>query len=630
MTSVLKFNMTTTENAEFNLELDELTEEHPKHPTPIGSKIILKPHQQTLLARCIRYENEEIKLQDFERFENGVSSRDFLRTKIGIIADRVGSGKSYVILSIVKSNNISNEVHPLIKSHGCNKVNFFFHDFTESIKTNLLVIPHNLAVQWQYYIENFGTDLKCKIIKVAKVLDSLCQNPENIINEIKEYDLIVVTATLYNRLAQALVENKIKLQRIIFDEVDSLNIPSCKYVDANFYWLVTASYGNTLYPRGYCTYDRNVGRYIWFATGMRHSGFLKHLLSDITHHLPRSLVKTLIIKNSEAYVESSLSLPPMMVNIIKCKTPHSIRVLDGIVDRQVLQHLNANDVQGALSYINNQQKNTEENIILRVIDKFSRQAANIKLQIQTTNAMFFETENERDNELTRLQTQLEAITHKMETISQRIKSTEMCSICYDDIEQKVVVPCCQNSFCFKCISMWVSNKHSCPLCKGAIGFGELLVVDNEASTSCPQEDNRYHEESEQFDKFENLQQLLESLKTNGNFDNRKILIFTAYDNVFANIIDVLGKQHVQWEYLKGNGNQVNAIVERFKKGTTTALLINPRQYGSGLCLETTTDMIMFHRFDTEIEKQVIGRAQRFGRKEPLKVHYLLYANELEK
>lgn len=617
-------------NSDFNIDVDELSDEHPRFSTPLGSKIALRPHQQTLLARCVRYENEQIPLREFNQVSNEVSEMDYVRTKVGIIGDRVGSGKSYVILSLIQSNNISNEVYPMIKSHGYNKVNFFFHDFNQSISTNLLVIPHNLAVQWQYYIENFGTDIKYKIIKVAKVLEALSEQGENLIDAIKEYDLIVITSTLYNKLAQMLLDNKVKLQRIIFDEVDSLNIPSCKYLEANFYWLVTASYGNTVYPRGYCVYDRSVGRYIWYATGMKHSGFLKHLLTDIASHLPRPLVKSLVIKNNEAYVETSLSLPPMFTNIIRCKTPNSIRVLDGLVDRQVLQHLNANDVHGALAYINNHQKNTEENIILRVIDKFSRQVTNIRLHIQTTNAMMYDVETDRECELARLQAQLDNALRKIDTIKQRIETSDMCSICYDDISQKAIVPCCQNAFCFKCISMWVSNKHTCPLCKNVAVFGDLFVVDNEASTSNVACDEQVQDESEKYDKLENLEKLLHGMKGTDGYTGRKILIFTAYDNVFSNIVEVLNKNEITHEYLKGNGNQVNAIVERYKKGKTNALLINPRQYGSGLCLEATTDMIMFHKFDTEIEKQVVGRAQRYGRKEPLHLHYLLYTNEIDK
>ena len=105
------------------------------------------------------------------------------------------------------------------------------------------------------------------------------------------------------------------------------------------------------------------------------------------------------------------------------------------------------------------------------------------------------------------------------------------------------------------------------------------------------------------------------------------MIFSAYENSFTNITPILDKLEIQYDYLKGNGYQINAIIDRYKNGSVKVLLVNTRQYGSGLNLENTTDVILFHKFDTEIEKQVIGRAQRFGRKEPLHVHYLLYENE---
>jgi SNF2 family DNA or RNA helicase len=69
-------------------------------------------------------------------------------------------------------------------------------------------------------------------------------------------------------------------------------------------------------------------------------------------------------------------------------------------------------------------------------------------------------------------------------------------------------------------------------------------------------------------------------------------------------------------------------MNRYKREEVNLLAINSRFYGSGLNLENTTDIIMFHKFDSEVEKQVIGRAQRMGREKALKVWYLLYDNEI--
>ena len=89
----------------------------------------------------------------------------------------------------------------------------------------------------------------------------------------------------------------------------------------------------------------------------------------------------------------------------------------------------------------------------------------------------------------------------------------------------------------------------------------------------------------------------------------------------------LNKSGVQYSHLKGNQQQCNSLINRYKNEDLDVLLINSKHYGSGLNLENTTDVVLFHKFEDQIEKQVIGRAQRTGRKLPLTVWYFL--NELE-
>ena len=55
--------------------------------------------------------------------------------------------------------------------------------------------------------------------------------------------------------------------------------------------------------------------------------------------------------------------------------------------------------------------------------------------------------------------------------------------------------------------------------------------------------------------------------------------------------------------------------------------MNARHFGAGLNIEAATHVILFHRMAEEIEKQIIGRAYRFGRQKDLEVIHLLHANE---
>jgi hypothetical protein len=57
-------------------------------------------------------------------------------------------------------------------------------------------------------------------------------------------------------------------------------------------------------------------------------------------------------------------------------------------------------------------------------------------------------------------------------------------------------------------------------------------------------------------------------------------------------------------------------------------MINAHFAASGMNLENTTDLIIYNKTDQGLMRQIIGRAQRPGRKTPLRVHLLAYENEV--
>ncbi len=598
---------------DFNIKVDEILETYPKADNPKDCQINLHSHQKSLLHRCIRYENESIKLTEFKTLEDTIHKNDKFISNIGIIADRVGSGKSYVILSIIRENDITNRSNTVLLSSGLNNIVFTFNNEMKVIKLNMIVIPHNLCTQWENYIIKFG-GFKYKIINKYKSLSSFIEDYT------VDIDILLVTAGYYNDIAKHFHDKSIKLQRVIFDEVDSLNIPGCHSIDANFIWFVTASYGNVLYPRGFTKYDNSIGKYIWCANGLKNSGFIKNIFLDLYSNIPKEFTKVLIVKNDEAYIEESLNLPTIHKYSIKCKTPQMINILNGIVDKNIINCLNAGDINAAITFINSSNKNSEDNIVVLLVDKLNKQLTNYKLRLNLINEYLYDNEQDRDIDRENLIKRIEDIETKIKLITERITTTNICAICYDNIDNKTITKCCQNSFCFACINIWLSKKPSCPMCKSMLNTNELFVVSmttNNVETHSISED----EPQELFDKLKNLEILLKKKK------NAKMLLFSSYESTFTNITPILAKLNLNYDYIKGNGNQINSIIKRYKTGDLDILLVNTRNYGTGMNLENTTDIIMFHKFDTQLESQVIGRAYRLGRTQPLNVYYLLYENE---
>ena len=78
------------------------------------------------------------------------------------------------------------------------------------------------------------------------------------------------------------------------------------------------------------------------------------------------------------------------------------------------------------------------------------------------------------------------------------------------------------------------------------------------------------------------------------------------------------------------GSGINNIIKKFKSNEDNSydiLLLNSKYCGSGINLENADIVIIFHRMSIELENQIIGRAQRIGRTNALKVYKLLYENE---
>ena len=104
----------TTDFMQRFVQIKELTNEHPKEELSKDSKIkiSLKPHQKTILRAALDLENKIPK-------SNSVLE---VTTNIGVLCDKVGSGKSLEILSIIDSNpspksSVENEfVHNVNKS----------------------------------------------------------------------------------------------------------------------------------------------------------------------------------------------------------------------------------------------------------------------------------------------------------------------------------------------------------------------------------------------------------------------------------------------------------------------------------------------------------------------------------
>ena len=580
-----------------------------------GCKINMNRHQLILLYKCIEHENNGICIKHNESYANST-------TDMGIIADKVGSGKSYVILALITCNHCPSNNHKTIKSFG------FGHFILESRNTdmidkdlNMLVVPHMLVKQWENSIKSFS-DMSYYIINTSKNLDDF----ENKISNLPPNTLLLVSGTFYKYVSYRFNNNKWRVKRIFFDEADSMKVPASVSVNSKFYWFVTASYNNLIDPHGYYQYSRRDLDLVNFHNGVLQNKFIKDLFSNLKERLNSdqlTIFSNIIMKNRDSFVDSSLQLVDPVKNVIRCKSPLSVNVLRGLVRTDIINSLNAGDIKGAIEYINPHNVSSEQNIIAHVLRDLRNQFTNTKIQYDAAQISIYDNEYTKTTTLTRIQTHMDEINDKIHLMTNRIQENDMCVICYNEFDNKTVVNCCKNCYCFKCISIWLSSNQKCPLCKANIDLkNDIFVIDNTGNFT--PSNKQYN--TEHFNKFENLEQLINKIKTKNT--SAKLLIFSEFENSFLNMYAYLENTGITYNHIKGNSNMINSTIKKYRESNLDSLLVNSKNYGSGMNLENTTDVILFHKFERQIEQQIIGRAQRPGRTTPLNIWYLLNSTEV--
>ena len=86
---------------------------------------------------------------------------------------------------------------------------------------------------------------------------------------------------------------------------------------------------------------------------------------------------------------------------------------------------------------------------------------------------------------------------------------------------------------------------------------------------------------------------------------------------------MLEENNITYALMKGGASTRRRHIEDFRQGCTKVIFLNSNYNGAGINLQETTDLILYHDMSSSVQQQVIGRAERIGRTESLRVHHLI-------
>jgi len=609
----------------FSSELNEESQRIDIQPDYIKPQLFV--HQRTLLAAAL--ELESTKLTGIVCKEN---SR--LYTNYGVLADRVGSGKSLVALSMIKQPvPEENEIHTAHRGTNLALVKYSRPELTKRrVRSALFVVPHSLMGQWEEYVTR-DTTLNVIFCKRKKeVLDT------SILEFLDSVDAVFVSSTMYKFFEDTLRPDRIHWSRIFIDEADSIIAPIRESLSANFIWLITASYLNVAFATGmYLRLDSgyNVipssvapeiverakkisGQDFRVDGAFTNSPFVKALLGVTDIIKNDDLNSWLVVKrNSDEFIDQSFSMPPVNHHKIVCRSTANIRILESLIPNDVMEMLHAGDTKGALQALGVRDE-TPTSIMESLTKTLRRELEQQQLRLEFYKTQDYSSEAAKQKSIESQQQKIQSLVSRIETIEQRMQNfaSTNCPICYSDVETPSMTPCCKNLFCFACLCESLKRQSVCPLCRtGIASVNEIHVINNEAKNTIDPIDQPKTK----------IEEFINFVEKN---PNSKILLFSGFDATLFQLTAEMEHRNISFSAINGSTARVQKIINEFTTGNFRVLLLNSRHVGSGLNIVSATDVFLFHKMNSEMEKQIIGRAYRMGRTAPLNVYHLLHNNEI--
>jgi hypothetical protein len=324
----------------------------------------------------------------------------------------------------------------------------------------------------------------------------------------------------------------------------------------------------------------------------------------------------LLIHNSEEFIQSSFQVPDIHHIQILCLTPPDIQVLRSIISEDMMERLHAGDTRGVLEMLG-MQSCTESEIIEAVNDTLEKELDTLKRTYEFKKTLEYASDAAKTKALHVYEDRIARLGSRISAIEDRIRNIQeqSCPICFDAVIAPSITPCCRNAFCFACICNVLRRSHICPLCRSTInGIQSIQVVGG--GELVESEPSRIRTKQEEFRAF---------LKEN---PEARVLTFSSYDATFGGLSSLLELDGVSHATLTGSQARITKLIRQFGEGKYRVLFLNAKNMGAGLNIVAATHVVLYHRMSMETKNQIIGRAIRMGRKEPLQVLHLLHGNEI--
>lgn len=592
-----------------------LTEDSPRTSQPAAMTVILYPHQLSAVAAMLEFEEKKHVIVDISTahiydnsFINNYVFNDIfkahrLEISSAILNDNVGYGKTITILALISTNRIPTNTNIILTQ--CNMECRFTVPVDRICPSNIIIVPEHLTIQWigelsKTHLTWISITSDMELVQACgscqvELIDTADYHGTYVIIDDQLYYLDKIILTNLFKSTQAILTTESMFKKIL------LAMKQCDYCIFARVIMDDIPIVNELYYAGIFTW-------IVSATKVKFN-----FNNDVS-----SRSKYTYLKNSICYVEHSIKLPKPQFYVIPTALTRIINGIRDYIPDTAMRMINAGNMKEAITYLNCGM-DTHENIVQVINRSNITTLGNLNMELEYTKSLHIP-DTEKQQRIKTIKDKISNITSIISHIDAKVKEMikEDCYICAEPYDTPVIVTCCNNMYCLKCLMQSLEQAQGkCPMCRTIVTEETYTLIN-----SNPESIITVKTPFSKMGKLRILNNLIDHIFCS---PDAKVIICSDYDDTFKNII--LKQKSLVVSKLSGSAAQVNSILTDFENGQINILFLNSSQYGAGLNIPFTTHIILFHKMADNTETQVIGRAQRLGRTIPLKIIYLRDSNE---
>jgi hypothetical protein len=286
-----------------------LTETSPRENPSLLCKIPLWNHQKAMLARCKQIEENPhyakpilVNETQYRADEQGNRALPtILASPIGVMNDPPGCGKTYAILALL----------------------------AEAKGLNAIIVPQNIFFQWKEAIERIfppasansttstntnstTTPIKYKFINTYGDIMDVYRVNHRMSNPLKDFTIVLINDLFADMFSKTMNDTGTELERLIIDEIDSVQNRIHTPVKAKHIWLVSASF---VHQDGIA-----VGPYL----------------------IESKDIARVFCRCDPRFIETSITLQPPTTEVLLCED-NEIQMFKGVTSQESITALHSGD-----------------------------------------------------------------------------------------------------------------------------------------------------------------------------------------------------------------------------------------------------------------------------------------------